>query len=115
MAYLPSQGDLVILSFDPQTGHEQKGRRPALIVSVNSFNRYTKLAFCCPITNTDRDSHFHVPLPPDAPLTGFVMCEQMKSLDVKDRRIKFVTKATPEVLDEVLAILDACLFPASDL
>ena len=53
-AYIPNQGDLVALDFDPQSGHEQKGRRPALVVSKDAFNRATGLAICCPITNTDR-------------------------------------------------------------
>ena len=52
-SYIPQQGDLVAMDFDPQSGHEQKGRRPALVVSKEIFNQATGLAICCPITNTD--------------------------------------------------------------
>ena len=107
--YIPSQGDLVILSFDPQAGHEQKGRRPGLVVSKNEFNA-CGLAMVCPITNTDRKFPFHVPVPPDSGMTGFIMAEQLKSIDYRVRNIKFVQKAPGEVLSEVLSLIDAILF-----
>jgi len=59
-AYIPKKGDFVALTFDPQTGHEQRGRRPALIVSNDIFNRHTGMAIACPITSTDRRYPFHV-------------------------------------------------------
>ena len=74
---IPSQGDFVTITFDPQAGHEQRGRRPALVVSVTAFNSATGLAICCPITNTYRRTPFHVGVPAESGLTGFVMCEQM--------------------------------------
>jgi len=111
--YVPAQGDFVVLSFDPQTGHEQKGRRPALVVSVEAFNRGTGMAMCCPITNTARQTAFHLPVPAETELTGFVMCEQMKSLDYRARQLKKIGQAPPVFVEDVLAILDACLFPAS--
>ena len=109
--YVPAQGDLVILTFDPQKGHEQRGRRPALIVSVEAFNRGTGMAMCCPVTNTARKSAFHLPVPPTSGLSGFVMCEQMKSLDYRARQVKKVGEASQLFVEDVLAILDACLFP----
>jgi mRNA interferase MazF len=112
-AYVPSQGDLVVLTFDPQTGHEQMGRRPAIVVSVDPFNRATRLAVCCPITNTKRETPFHVPVPDSCGLTGYVMCEQMKSIDYRARRAKKVGAATGEFLEEVLSVIDACIFPDS--
>ena len=84
--HVPAQGDFVTITFDPQAGHEQRGRRPAFVVSVGAFNRATGLAFCCPITNTDRKTPFHVAVPADSRLTGFVMCEQKKSVDFRARR-----------------------------
>jgi len=102
--YIPEIGDLVILTFDPQSGHEQKGRRPAIIVSNKVFNQHLGLAFACPITNTKRDFPFHVEVQNEH-LTGFIMVEQSKSIDYKTRKIKFVAKADEETLDEVLAIL----------
>jgi len=62
-AYIPRQGDIITITFDPQSGHEQKGRRPAFVVSKDIFNRNTGMAIVCPITNTKRDYPFHVPIP----------------------------------------------------
>lgn len=109
-AYIPEQGDLVALDFDPQSGHEQKGRRPALVVSKGAFNKATGLAICCPITNTDRRVPFHVPIAGRTSLTGFVMCEQVKSLDYRTRGMKRIERAPQQVLDDVLALIDASIF-----
>jgi len=102
--YIPEQGDIVALTFDPQSGHEQKGRRPAVIVSNKVFNRHLGLAFACPITNTKRDFPFHIKVESDR-ITGFIMVEQMKSIDYKSRKIKFIEKAKQDTVDEILAIL----------
>ena len=110
--YVPAQGDLVTLNFNPQAGHEQMGRRPAIVVSVTPFNRGTSLAICCPITNTHRNTPFHIPVPQISGLTGFIMCEQMKSIDYRARQIHRIGEVTPEFLNDVLAIIDSCLFPA---
>lgn len=110
MPYLPRKGDFVALTFDPQAGHEQKGRRPALIVSKDLFNRHTGMAFACPITNTDRRFPFHVAIGEGQPVTGFVMVDQVKSIDFRARRVKRIGEAPDELLAEVLAILDACLY-----
>jgi mRNA interferase MazF len=109
-AYVPRQGDLVTLDFDPQSGHEQKGRRPAIVVSKDAFNKATGMAICCPITNTDRRVPFHVPLSGRTSLTGFVMCEQVKSLDFRARNMRLIERAPQELLDDVLAIIDASVF-----
>lgn len=109
-SYIPRQGDLVALDFDPQSGHEQKGRRPALVVSKDAFNKGTGMAICCPITNTDRGVPFHVPISGRTSLTGFVMCEQVKSLDFRSRGMKRIERAPQDLLEDVLAILDASVF-----
>jgi mRNA interferase MazF len=109
-AYMPKQGDLVALDFDPQSGHEQKGRRPALVVSKDVFNKATGMAMCCPITNTDRKVPFHVPVSGCRSLTGFVMCEQVKSLDFRARKMRLIERAPQELLGDVLAIIDASVF-----
>ncbi len=109
--YIPAQGDFVVLTFDPQAGHEQMGRRPALVVSVNAFNLGTRMAICCPVTNTNRRSPFHIAVPDSSSLTGFVMCEQVRSIDYRSRKVKFVEKSPSEFLDEVLAVIDASLYP----
>ena len=107
---MPRKGDLVILTFDPQAGHEQKGRRPALIVSNDLFNKHTGFAIACPITNADRRVPFHVEIPAESSLTGFVMVDQVKSVDYRSRRVKLVERAPVQLVNEVLSILDACLF-----
>ena len=112
-AYVPKKGDFVVLTFDPQAGHEQKGRRPSLVVSNTLFNRHTGLAMGCPITNTFRNIPFHVAVPEESSLTGYIMAEQIKSVDYNSRRVKFVEKAPGSVLNEVLSILDACLYEPS--
>jgi len=108
--YVPEKGDFVILTFNPQAGHEQKGRRPALVVSHTLFNRHTGLAMVCPITNTERNIPFHVEASNESSLTGYIMVEQIKSVDYTSRKVQFVEKASESVLDEVLSILDACLY-----
>jgi mRNA interferase MazF len=107
--YVPEKGDFITLSFDPQAGHEQKGRRPALIISNFVFNQATGLAIACPITNTDRKIPFHLPVPTTSSLTGFVMIEQVKSIDYRARSARFVEKAAPEFLEDVVALVDVCI------
>jgi len=108
--YIPQKGDFIVITFDPQAGHEQKGRRPALVVSNSVFNQYTGLAIVCPITNTYRDSSFHVAIANSETLTGYVMVEQVKSIDYKSRKVKWIETATNDLLAEVLSILDACIY-----
>jgi len=79
--YVPRKGDFVALSFDPQSGHEQRGRRPALVVSNDLFNKATGLCIACPVTNTRRDFPFHVAIPEGQAVAGVVMVEQVKSID----------------------------------
>jgi len=92
-SYVPDKGDFITLSFDPQSGHEQKGRRPALVISNSLFNKATGLAVVCPVTNTNRNIPFHLPVPGASSLTGFVMAEQVKSVDYNARKARFVEKA----------------------
>lgn len=86
----PARGDLVWLDFDPQAGREQAGRRPAIVLSELEFNELSGFALVCPITSQTKKYAFEVPLPEGVPLTGFVLTDQMKSLDVKKRKIKVV-------------------------
>ena len=109
-AYIPRQGDIIAITFDPQSGHEQKGRRPAFVVSKDIFNRSTGMAIVCPVTNTKRDYPFHVPIPKNSKLTGFIMVEQVKSVDFRSRLAKRIERGKDELLSEVLSILDACIY-----
>jgi mRNA interferase MazF len=108
--YVPRKGDFIAVTFDPQSGHEQRGRRPALVVSNDLFNRHTGLCIACPITNTRRDYPFHVSIPDGQDVTGFVMAEQVKSIDFRSRKVKRIGHAPEPVLQEVLSILDACIY-----
>ena len=107
--YIPRKGDFLTLSFDPQAGHEQKGRRPGLVVSNDLFNEHTGLVIVCPITNTDRGFPFHLAVPREASLTGFVMVEQVKSVDYAIRGAKFVERAPEDFVADVLDLIDTCI------
>ncbi|MFH1856768.1 MAG: type II toxin-antitoxin system PemK/MazF family toxin [Candidatus Omnitrophota bacterium] len=108
--YIPRKGDFIALTFDPQSGHEQKGRRPALVISNTLFNQKTGLSIVCPITNKDRNYPFHIKIPDSVPLTGYVMVDQVKSVDYHSRKVKFIESAPSELLNEVLGILGACIY-----
>ena len=109
-AYVPRKGDFVALTFDPQSGHEQRGRRPALVVSNDLFNKATGLCIACPVTSTRRDYPFHVSIPEGQDVDGVVMVEQVKSIDFRARGVKRIGSASESVLQEVLSILDACIY-----
>jgi mRNA interferase MazF len=108
--YVPRKGDFIAVTLDPQAGHEQRGRRPALVVSNDLFNRHTGLCMTCPVTSTRRDHPFHVTVPDGQPVDGVIMVEQMRSLDYRARQARRIGAAPIPVLHEVLAILDACLY-----
>ena len=108
--YVPRQGDVITLTFDPQSGHEQRGRRPAVVVSKDLFNKHTGLCIVCPVTGTHRNHPFHVPIPAGEKLTGFVMVEQVKSVDFRSRKAKRLGGSPVALLEEVLSILDACIY-----
>lgn len=105
MSYVPKQGDIILLEFDPQAGHEQKGKRPALIISNNTYNNFLNIALVCPITRTDRKFPLHVNLDNDLNTKGFIMCEQVKALDIKARNAVFFERVSKEIIDEVVDIV----------
>lgn len=109
-AYIPRKGDFIAVTLDPQCGHEQKGRRPAIVISNTLFNERTGLAIVCPLTNTDRSYPFHVAVLENPNVKGFIMVEQVKSIDYQARQVKIIGKASAPILDEVLSILDACIY-----
>lgn len=99
------QGDIVYLNFDPQAGHEQKGRRPALVVSNNLFNRVNSLTMVCPITHTDRGLPFHLRLDDTTKTDGVVLCDQVRMLDLNSRKATFVEKAPAELVAEAVDLI----------
>lgn len=106
--YVPDKGDFVTVTFDPQSGHEQRGRRPALVLSNLAFNQATGLAIVCPLTNTIRGIPFHLPVPDTSSLTGFVMVEQVKSVDYVARQARFVEAAPLTLVEDAIAIVEVC-------
>jgi len=108
-AYVPEAGDLVWLTFDPQAGHEQRGRRPALIVSPRVYNAKARLAVACPITSHVKGYPFEVAIPQSGRITGVVLADHVKNLDWEARRVVFEAKAPADVLAEVRERLRALL------
>ncbi|HXV44971.1 MAG TPA: endoribonuclease MazF, partial [Anaerolineae bacterium] len=105
MAYMPERGDLVWISFTPQAGHEQAGRRPAVVLSPKIYNQKVGLAIFCPITNQIKGYPFEVILPQEAGVTGVVLSDQVKSLDWRVRKAEFIEALPEEVITEVLTKL----------
>ncbi len=109
--YVPSRGDVVWLSFTPQTGHEQAGRRPALVLSPASYNGKVGLAIFCPITTQIKDYPFEVRIPAGLEVSGVVLSDQLKSLDWRAREARFICRlprrATAEVLEKLGALLSS--------
>ena len=102
MPDIPERGDLVWIDFNPQSGHEQAGRRPAIVLSPAKYNRRVGLCLVCPITNKAKGYVFEVALPDDLAITGVVLSDQIKSVDYSSRNIEFAGKALREVTEQVL-------------
>lgn len=102
-AYVPDRGDLVWITFNPQAGHEQAGRRPAVVLTPAAYNGKVGLALLCPITNQAKGYPFEVSLPAGLPLTGVVLADQVKSLDWRARQIDLAGKLPPQTVDAILA------------
>jgi mRNA interferase MazF len=100
--YIPAQGDIVWLQFNPQAGHEEAGRRPALVISPKEYNRKVGLALLCPVTSQVKGYPFEVLLPPGLGVSGAVLSDQIKSLDWHARKAERLCTASEEVVEEVL-------------
>lgn len=100
-AYVPDAGHLVWLTFDPRAGREQRGRRPALILSPRAYNERAQLAVACPITSQVKGYPFEVPLPDEGAMKGVVLSDHLKSVDWKVRRAEFAGELPAQALAEV--------------
>jgi len=100
-SYIPDRGDIVWLNFNPQAGHEQRGKRPALILSPKIYNKKTSLCLCLPITSKIKGYPFEVPLPSELSIEGVVLSDQIKNLDFRIREIAFICKAPNDVIQTV--------------
>ena len=97
------QGDIIWLDFDPQAGREQSGRRPALVISNDSFSQITRTAaMVCPITKTDKNLPFHIRLDDRTQTSGVVLCDQAKIVDLQARKFEFVERAPDDIVLEVI-------------
>lgn len=105
----PEAGDLVWVDFNPQSGHEQSGRRPALVLSPRAYHTRTALAVVCPITSNTTPYPFKVLLPVNLPIGGAVLADQVKSIDHRARGLQIAGAAPASVLAEVKAKLAALL------
>ena len=101
--YVPVRGDIIWLNFSPQAGHEQAGRRPALVLSPHAYNERSSVALLCPIMSRTREHPFEVPLPSGGPVTGVVLADQVRSLDWRSRGASFASRAPRAVVGDVLA------------
>jgi mRNA interferase MazF len=104
-AYVPSRGDVIRIALNPQAGHEQAGRRPAVVLSPASYNDKVGLAILCPVTSQIKSYPFEVPLPKGLPVSGAVLSDQMKSLDWRARGARFIAALPAATITEVLSKL----------
>ena len=102
MVKIFEQGDIVYINFNPQSGHEQSGRRPAVVISNNTYNRFSKMLMLCPITNTNKNHPFHISLDSRTSTTGVILCDQAKMLDVYARNAEFAEKIPDDILGEIV-------------
>jgi mRNA interferase MazF len=109
MSYVPERGDIVWLNFNPQAGHEQSGRRPALVISPVAYNQKVGLAIFCPVTNQEKGYPFEVKLPKNLKAKGVILSDQMKSLDWRKRDVEFICRVSEEVLEEVFEKIETLI------
>lgn len=108
-SYVPERGHIVRINFSPQMGREQAHRRPALVLSVNSYNAVVGLAVVAPITSKAKGYRFEVVLPPTLGTQGVILSDQLRSIDWRARNAAFEETAPDEVIDEVYARVAALL------
>jgi mRNA interferase MazF len=109
MAYMPQSGDIVWITFNPQAGHEQAGRRPALVLSPAAYNGKVGLAILCPITSQVKGYPFEVLIPDGLEISGAILSDQVKSLDWKARKAEFGCKLPPATFNEVVQKLSTLI------
>lgn len=107
--YIPKQGDVVFLDFNPIKGHEQSGLRPAVVISNNTFNQNTKMVILCPITSNNKEFPTHYQLEDTMNVHGSVLCEHVRSVDYEIRNLKFVEKLSDNDFLSIITLLNACI------
>ena len=107
--YIPKQGEVIFLNFNPTKDHEQAGFRPAVVISNNVFNQNTKMVMVCPITSNDKYFPTHYNLEDTKNIHGAVLCEHIRSIDYESRNVKFVEKLSDNDFLSVITLLNACI------
>jgi mRNA interferase MazF len=103
--YIPERGDVIWLDFQPQAGHGQGGRRPAVVLSPQAYNGRVGLALLCPVTKQTKGYPFEVELPPGLEVSGVVLADQIKNLDWQARRADFICRLPAQVTKDIFAKL----------
>lgn len=88
------------MDFSPQAGHEQAGRRPAIVISTDLLNEHSAMSMVCPITHTDKDHPFHIRLDDRSKTDGVILCDQARMLDLNARHARFVENAPGDIVDQ---------------
>lgn len=107
--YIPKQGDIVYLDFNPTKCHEQKGTRPAIVISKDVFDRNTKMVIVCPITSNEKYFPTHYLLEDAKKVHGSVLCEHIRSIDYEIRNLSFVEKASDNDFLSIVTLMNACI------
>jgi mRNA interferase MazF len=107
--YIPQRGDVIWITLNPRTGHEQAGRRPALVLSPATYNGKVGLAILCPLTNQIKGYPFEVLIPPNISIQGAILADQVKNLDWRARSAELICRLPRRIVAEVLQKLAALL------
>lgn len=102
MTYTPDRGDVVWITLNPQAGHEQAGRRPAVVLSPEAYNARVGLALLCPITSKEKGYPFEVRIPAGLPVSGVILADQLKSLDWRARQAELAARLPPQTTQEIV-------------
>jgi len=106
--YIPERGDVVWLNFNPSSGHEQQGKRPAFVISPKEYNEKTGLGLFCPITSKIKNYPFEVKIE-NKKINGVVLADQIKSLDWQTRDIEFIVKESTNRIEEIISKIGVLL------
>ncbi len=107
--YIPKQGDICYMDFDPTKGHEQTGVRPAVVISKDNYNKYTNMAIICPITTNTKKFPTHYELLNTKKVKGAVLCEHIRSIDFNASKLSFVEKIKKDELEEIIDIINGII------
>lgn len=107
--YIPKQGDVIHIDFNPTKGHEQRESRPAIVISNNVFNINTKMAIVCPISTNEKYFPTHYHLEDTKKIYGSVLCEHIRSIDYNSRNVTFIEKLSDNDLLSIITLMNACI------